>query len=224
MLTRTDEESNGVGQMRHMKPFNFILFLTLASWILPQKSWSEKKLHEIKVELFNQPCLLQGPIETSVLRKIHAISPEQIFPPSLERSSLKIQQESIRKSLKLIKTNIKLPQEFQKYTQRMERRLEAFNALFDGLEKIKKTNDTKDLFTSVSPHFQNKSALEEFSKIMSELKPKLKEISEETLDQIKQSIKNGIEPDSEEDFHKALLRASIQYNCSMDEKGSEGNP
>lgn len=217
MLTRSCILSIGVGRLRHMN----MLVITLSIFFLVNSAIAaDKKVSEIKVELFNQPCLLQGPADLSVLRQIHAISPEQLFPPSLEKGSIKAQQETFKKNLRYLKTNVKLPQEFQKYTQRMERRLEAFVALFDGLEKMKKSQNTKELAVALAPHFQNKNG-EEFSKIVTELKPNLKEVSNDTLDTLKQSIKNGIEPDSEEDFHKALLRAAIQYNCSMDEKSDE---
>ena len=206
-----------VGPLRHMKPVMTTLFLFI---LVPLAHAADKKVSEIKVELFNQPCLLQGPADQSVLRQIHAISPEQLFPPNLEKASAKNQHDTFRKSLRYIKTNVKLPQEFQKYTQRMERRLETFVALFNGLEKMKKTQNTKELAAAVLPHFQNKNSAE-FTKIVNELKPNLKEISNDTLETLKESIKNGIEPDSEEDFHKALLRAGIQYNCAMDEKSDE---
>jgi uncharacterized protein YihD (DUF1040 family) len=197
-----------------------VMILTSIFLLAASASGADKKVSEIKVELFNQPCLLQGPADLSVLRQIHAISPEQLFPPSLEKASIKSQQDTFKKSLRYMKTNVKLPQEFQKYTQRMERRLEAFVALFDGLEKMRKSQNTKELSTAVAPYFQNKND-QEFSKIVSELKPNLKEVSNDTLESLKQSIKSGIEPDSEEDFHKALLRAGIQYNCAMDEKSDE---
>jgi hypothetical protein len=217
MLTRSCILSIGVGRLRHM---NTGMITTLIAFWIASAHAADKKMSEIKVELFNQPCLLQGPADLSVLRQIHAISPEQLFPPSHDKASVKNQQDTFRKSLRYMKSNVKLPQEFQKYTQRMERRLEAFVALFDGLEKMKKTQNTKELITAVGSHFQNKTG-NEFTKIVNELKPNLKEVSNDTLDTLKQAIKNGIEPDSEEDFHKALLRAGIQYNCAMDEKSDE---
>src|SRR4051812_11606845 len=37
--------------------------------------------HQIKVNLFGQPCILQGPVEDKVLQAIHSLSPEQAYPP-----------------------------------------------------------------------------------------------------------------------------------------------
>jgi hypothetical protein len=179
---------------------------------------------EIKVTLFGQPCLLKGPLESTVLRSIHSISPEQVYPPALlaELDSPSLlghaqkQLDLIRKSLESLKASKGLPSQFERYRERLRKRLEGQEAFFASWEEAKKQKKPSLLLDSAKKIF-DPTRTSELEKLAKKLEP-LKDTDLAANGQaIFEAFVAGIEGDPEEDFHRAIDKLNIHYVCSFEE-------
>jgi hypothetical protein len=158
---------------------------------------------EIRVTLFGQPCVLEGPSEPGELQLIHSISPEQIYPngtPTLAASSA----ASLKAALaKLEKGG--MPAQLDHYRDRLTRRLEAQVAFVTAADAAKKQKKPALVDKAVAQGC--KGALKKKAALTSE-----------ALESLFEAYNDCIEAEPEEDFHRAIQKMGIQYSCAFDEK------
>src|ERR1700679_2235712 len=101
------------------RPFLHLAVLLTLLLILPaaSSSWAgTSQSSEIHVSLFGQPCVLNGPFDETALKAIHAISPEQVYPRSLDTDVKLVTTTEIHAALeRLRKTNVLLPSALDRY-------------------------------------------------------------------------------------------------------------
>ena len=162
---------------------------------------------EITVTLFGQPCQLAGPLDKTTLKEIHAISPEQVYPA--EVSGLNI--EPVRKSLEKLKAAHGAPPALDRYRERLLRRLELQVAFLEGLAAAKRAKKAEPLLAGIATFTQGKRT-KQFNALLKKTNFANfadREAGTELLD----ALLEAVEPDPEEDFHKAIQRLSVQYTC-----------
>jgi hypothetical protein len=171
---------------------------------------------QIHVTLLGQPCLLQGPLDESTLKTIHAIGPAQLYP-SLSTSDPSSSKSEAKKAFEKIKTTSNLPSLLDRYREKLLKRLEAQIAFFDNLGAVIKTHHSTALQKIGKKYIRHD--FNQFQELLKKIdKPSKKsEPFRELLDQIFDSYNDRIEPDPEEEFHRAIKRLNIQYMCSFDE-------
>ncbi len=165
---------------------------------------------QIKVSLFGQPCLLIGPLSESTLKAIHAISPEQMPPPKTE--------EQTQKQLEKVKSAAQVPSSLDRYREQLTRRLEAQTALFEGLAAATKAGSIAPLSQKVSPYL-SKRRTKDFEAQLKAIDAKQKPgaWNTATLDQISEAFETALDSSPEEEFHRAIGRLNIRYQCAFEE-------
>jgi hypothetical protein len=179
---------------------------------------STAPLTEIRVTLFGQPCLLQGPLDEASLKTIHAISPEQLFPNAQQN----LTTEQIKRAQSRLQAS-KLPSFLDRYRERLSRRLEALLGFYGGLEAARKARKAAPLIAGAHKRVPAKRA-KEFESLAHKLdgiKDFDSDRAREIADQLFDIYGEGIEADPEEEFHRAIQRANVQYTCSFEENGDE---
>jgi len=175
----------------------------------------------IHITLLGQPCLLQGPLDEATLRAIHAIGPAQIYP-EISTEDFKSSKEQIRKALKKLHAGTTIPSLLDRYRDKLKKRLEAQVAFFEDFEVAQKKNDPQLLMKSLKRYLKS-SDLQQFEKILKKLGAAPKSSSpnssqnRETIDQAYDFYNDSIEPDPEEEFHRAIKKLDVQYTCSFEE-------
>ncbi|MEK7396186.1 MAG: hypothetical protein AAB116_04560 [Candidatus Poribacteria bacterium] len=168
---------------------------------------------EITVNLFGQPCLLTGPLDKETLKIIHSISPEQLYPHEPEYAST-------MQALKKLRAVKSLPPSLDRYKDRLAKRLEAQLSFFEGLATAKKPGKIPFL-NAVKPHIKGNSSA--FTSAVNKLVFSEASNNQEKLDTVFELYNEIIEPDPEEDFHRAIKKLNVQYTCvfedSSDDKG-----
>jgi len=172
---------------------------------------------EIRVSLFGQPCLLQGPMDEATLKNIHSISPEQAYPPI----SVTVSSEQIKKTIEKLKGISGLPSALDRYRERVIRRLDGQRALYEGFDSARKSRQGAGLIKVTKP-FIRPIQQKAFEALAAKLDnpaltpPQRNEVYEQLLDAYNESM---IEPDPEEDFHRAIKKLGVQYVCAFEESG-----
>ncbi len=205
--------------MRHLVA-SITAILLLGVQLQPLNARAERKSKrsttssEIRVTLFGQPCLLNGPMDQESLKAIHAISPEQI-PPATNA-------EQARRMIEKLKKNPTLPNVLDPYRERMTKRLEAQIAYFDAMANARKSGKGEPLFQAVKVHVQPKrwSEFQQFVKKF-EIQDAVTEWNDSVIDQITGAYNEVIESNPEEDFHRAIKRLRVQYACAFEEADGE---
>ncbi len=186
---------------------NFLLIFLLPMGATAQTP-AVKKMAEIKVTLFGQPCALSGPFSEKNLKLIHSISPEQIPWPK--------KSEQIPPQLQLLKQS-DIPAPLLIYTGRMEKRLLAWQGYLD-LEKTKPAIQIEygEKLKSLVPPLSQSS----FSKNFQELLAK----NTASKEKVSELFQASIEPDPQEEFHRVLNKINVRYVCAFeDSEQSEQN-
>lgn len=175
-------------------------------------------LTEIQVTLFGQPCLMNGPFPRSTLTLLHEISPERI-PPTANIDQMK----KIRSKVVQL-TGVPLP--IEQYRDHLKKRLSAKIAFEEALIPAKKTKTTNPV--------ESKKVLDTFLKNVKENISTLQFASFEEsskkaleangyawngafIDPLRERYEGVIQPETQEEFHKAIRLSQVQYVCSFDE-------
>ena len=159
---------------------------------------------EIHVVLFGQPCLLSGPVSKTALQSIHAISPEQL--PEIQSVG------NAKDSLEKVRKTADLPAGLDRYRELLTKRLEAQSAFFDKLATARKTGKVGELVELSKQSLPEKS-LKEFQALAQKLEEPAKNAA---ATQLKEFYNENLQPDSEEEFHRAIQRMDVHYTCSFD--------
>jgi hypothetical protein len=175
--------------------------------------------HEIKVTLFGQPCTLQGPLDESVLRSIHAISPEQIYPTF----SLQTKPTTIEQAILKLRGN-SFHGDLDSYKDRLEKRLQAEDAFLTGLQDTQRVGKTESLLANAKKFIPD-SKQKSFETLAKKLDAKDLTAAQrkETLDQLFESYSETMPSDPEEEFHSVIHRMKVQYLCTFEESGSDSD-
>ncbi|OFZ18086.1 MAG: hypothetical protein A2X94_02630 [Bdellovibrionales bacterium GWB1_55_8] len=177
---------------------------------------SSSPSQEITVTLFGQPCLIAGPLNKSVLKEIHSISPEQIFPA--EASDLNA--EPVKRSFEKLKATQGIPPALDRYREKLLKRLEAQLAFLDGLAAAKKAHKSGPLLASISKFTAGKRT-QEFDALLRKT-DFAGSVGAENASQLLELLLDVVESDPEEEFHRAIQKLNVQYTCVFADEISAG--
>ena len=172
----------------------------------------------VHVTLLGRPCILEGPFDEPTLKIIHSIGPAQIYP-KLE-PPFKNANSDLKKAIEKIRSSQKLPPFLDRYREKLLRRLEAQNAFFEALLFFQKDAHSHLLFTLGAKFLQGKNAKNYenlVKKAQSGGQDGIKNSDPPIEEQLFDSFNDGIEPDPEEEFHRAIKKLDIQYKCSFED-------
>lgn len=185
------------------KAYTIAVYLTLLG-----ASFTQSSAAEIKVTLFGQPCLLQGPTDVATLKLIHSISPAEIDPTDsadLKRILAKIKSPA----------SLSLPPQLDHYRESLTKRLEAQIAFHEASEIFSKTGKIDALAALEQKYFSSRESKTAKTYQAQLAKFAKKGPATETYS-LMEVFNEGIEPDPEEEFHRAIHKINIEYNCSYD--------
>lgn len=185
---------------------------------------SSSKVHEIRVTLFGQPCVLQGPLEIETLRAIHELSPEQIYPTYMaEEASQGTTGIQVRKAIQKLKNGSpRIPSMLDRYRERLSKRLNELLVFVEWMEAYKKDGNVAALIALSKKNLPARTA-QTFEAAAKKLTlPKSKSAKGATQDvraQLFEIYSEGIESDPQEEFHRAIRKMNVNYNCTFEETG-----
>lgn len=176
---------------------------------------SKEKLQEIQVTLFGQPCTMSGPFTRANLTLIHEISPEKIPPAA---------SVDLMKKIRTKTTQLKnIPFVLEQYRDHLRKRLSAKIALEEALAQAKKakTADSRKALDSLLKNLKEHISTLTYPQFEGETKKAFEANAavwnEFFISPLRERFDGVIQPDTEEEFHKAIRTAKIQYVCSFDE-------
>jgi hypothetical protein len=175
--------------------------------------------HQIKVTLFDQPCILQGPVDEATLKTIHSISPEQIHPTfSLNESST-----SVKSCLDKLRAIKEVPSALDTYREQLTKRLEAEAAFLKGIEAVNKYQKSEGLIAPTKS-FLPAAKQKTFEALASKLEAKNLSPAQrkETIQNLFNTYSDAMPTDPEEEFHRAIHKLKVQYVCTFEGNESEG--
>lgn len=191
-----------------------------------QRAWAAdpKNSEGIKVYLFGQPCLLQGPFPASTLKAIHEISPEQMPPITSYEATDSL--SLLKKSLSKLTSAAKTPPAFDRYRDRLSKRIEAQLAFTQAIRLTPKNPKIAAIIDAIKTHLseRNFKNFETFAKKLETKPPHGNSSTQELtplLEQLGEAYNEALEPNPEEDFHIAAQKLKVKYDCSFDEAGEE---
>jgi hypothetical protein len=173
---------------------------------------------EIQVTLFGQPCTMSGPFPRASLTLLHEISPEKL-PPDITLEQMK----RVRTKANELKD---MPMPIEQYRDHLRKRLSAKITFEESFAAAKKSSDPKralgPFLTNLKEHVSTLQypAFVEFAKKAFDSAGGV--WNEAFLAPLRERFENVIQPDTEEEFHKAIRTAKIQYVCSFDEADHRG--
>jgi hypothetical protein len=167
---------------------------------------------EIHVTLFGQPCVLSGPFDEPTLKAIHAISPEQVYPRSLDDDVKLVTSKEIKAALERLRKTNTLPPALDRYRELVGKRLEEMQPFFDGIEAARKTGSSDELIAGTKKFLADGSA-SAFAALARQFQSKRDPSLIEKLFEIYEPV---IEPDPQEEFHRAIHRISVNYVCNYE--------
>lgn len=176
---------------------------------------ADAKVEEIQVTLFGQPCVMNGPFPRASLSQLHEISPEKL-PPDLSLDQMK----KIRARANDLKG---MPLSVEQYRDHLRKRLSAkiaFNEAIGPAKKAKPDESKKTLETflkNIKEHISTLQypAFEEAAK--KALEGAGSTWSDAFVTTLRERFETVIQPDTEEEFHRAIRIAKIQYVCVFDD-------
>lgn len=171
------------------------------------------KINKVAVKLFNQPCDLTGPFSVEILKTVHSISPEQMQPPQNLAQS-----QSQEKKLIAISAS-QIPPLLGSYKERLLKRVKCQREFFDLLKELAGQSASKEPIKL----FQGKSFSGLTQNCLSGASVKAVGDQSFSTDEDKQvtlfeDFSEKIEPFPEDDFHQAIRKSKIQYQCSFDQE------
>lgn len=170
--------------------------------------------HQIKVSLFGQPCMLEGPMSESALKAIHAISPEQLYPTFEPGESA----DSAKKALEKLNAARDLPSAFDTYREGLRKRLESEIPFLSRIVSAHR-DDRADLLLADAKKFVPEAKQKGFETLAMKLESK--EIPHSQKKQVVQELfdyyNDAIPAAPEEEFHRAIHQLKVQYVCTFEE-------
>jgi hypothetical protein len=204
--------------MKSMKVFtHFSVILNLICYLPVLAASPTPAKTKIKVTLLGQKCDLEGPRSQGTLTSIHSIGPDQIYPAvSLSSSQFAGEKTKIQKAMEKAKGAKDLPPELEKYRSLLIRRFEQQIAFLDGLIHLKKSQSTEFLLKAGKENlaeiqFGTYKSLVRKLELSQKSPNQERELTEETFNLYNEGI---VDPETE--FHKAIKRINVQYNCSFE--------
>mgnify|MGYP001596819918 CR=1 FL=1 len=188
---------------------SMIIFFALPLFVSVTQADVPPAQQEIKVTLFGQPCIMEGPFLATTLREIHAISPEQV-PAKQNLATLK-------NTIVHVKQTKGVPSQLDAYRARLLRRLEAQFTFLEQYVVLKRTGNANAFLEAVTPHLSSGAApfKTKFAEMAAKAPPK--KWKKTDLEELTNIFELGIEPYPEEAFHQSIDRLKVRYNCSFDE-------
>ena len=197
-----------------MKPL-----VLLALFMSSALGWAKSPTQEmqISVNLLGQPCTLSGPFQSEQLKTIHAVGPAQLYP-NLSPPNLPDAEKNARKALQILTQSKLLPTHFDRYQRSLSQRLRAQIEFLQALNESQKQLNPSPLIKVLEAHvkMKNPKLYEQSAKKLSHLNLKIP-TSSQIIEQIFEDFNEEIEPDPEQEFHRALKKLNIQYKCSFEE-------
>lgn len=195
-----------------VRVFTGLFFAGCLGVTLPGAEAANSK-QEIKVTLFGQTCTMSGPYPTATLQWIHEVSPEKVPPDqTLE------QMKKVRSKLAGAKS---VSPEIDLYRDHLRKRISAKIAFEEAIREAKKKGNTPKSFEifmiNVKEHI-TPTLLLSFETSMKKQFAERNSIWEgEFAQALKEKFEESIQPETEEEFHKAIRKSNIQYGCNFDE-------
>ncbi len=177
------------------------------------------KNEQINVTLFGQPCTMSGPFTRAILTQIHEISPEKIRPDFNAEQMKRVRTKA--SGAKVGQTQI------DTYREHLRKRLSAKIAFSESIDEAKKKSiKTSQAFKAWLTNLKENIPAEKFELFHQDARSLFEKNgekwSETYIELLREKYEALIEPDTEEEFHKAIRLAKIQYLCTFDE-GSDPN-
>jgi len=195
-----------------------LLLLSLLQSFAPMETQARTApSNEIRVTLFGQPCSLRGPVDERMLKIIHLLSPEQLYP---ERDS-PLTSGPTRKALDKLRAATGAPSGLDRYRERATKRLEAQLAFIESIESIEKPekeHKIASLLETGKSHLTG-SHLKDFEAAVKKAEAAKTLSRRDTIDSLFDTYSDGIEADPEEEFHRAIQRLNVQYVCLFEGNG-----
>lgn len=196
----------------HLNRLIYVTFFLVAGPLAAQAHAST----ELKVTLFGTPCTLSGPLGVQGLKAVHAVSPEQALP-TIEASDLQKASKQIKRALESVRAAKPVPAALDRYRERLTKRLEALGAFSDAWVAAKAQRKSAPLIAAGQKYSQGKDA-----KPFEQLAKKVEAgVSADLAEQLFDLYSSMIEPDPEEDFHRAIERINVRYSCTFEEPSDE---
>lgn len=175
------------------------------------------KTTRLPVKLFEQPCVLQGPLDEATLKAIHQISPNQLGPPQSADASI----DKAKKSLERLKAAKGFPSSFDKYRDRQAKRLEAQITFLKALQEGKASKKAAPVLAAGKVLLKPKAlaAFETLAKKMETPEAATDAGMRGLLEQLFEQFNEAVEADPEEDFHRALRKLNVEYDCAFEDSG-----
>jgi hypothetical protein len=183
-------------------------------------------MNEIQVTLFGQPCLMNGPLPKETLTLLHEVSPERV-PPTATVDQMK----KIREKLARLQS---VPMPIEQYREHLRKRLSAKIALEEALTQgaaackgLKGAESRKALDTLMKNLKEHVPTLQ-FPAFEAQQRKSLEasggQWSDAFVEGLRERYEEVIQPETQEEFHKAIRLSRVQYVCSFDESeaGSGG--
>ena len=161
----------------------------------------------IPVNLFGQPCILQGPLSEELLKQVHAVSPEQVDTGCREFPT----EARIKESVSKLSAK-GAPPSLDTYREKVRARLDRLAALARAADEARRTKSPLPLQKLAE---DNKTFAPIAKKLVSADVARIHKDAE--LDQkIIDAYCEGLGSDPEEEFHRAIQKLKVQYLCSFD--------
>lgn len=190
--------------------------LLLASIFFASGASAGESTHSIRVTLFGQPCLLEGPTSEAVLKTIHSISPEQVYP-TFEPGG---KSAKVKAALEKLRAGKDVPNGLDLYREQLTKRLEAQTAFLKALEESQQQKKAEPLLMGTKVFF-SEAKYKSFETAAKRLESGLNASQrKEVLEQLFNSFGETLPSDPEEEFHKAIHRMKVQYICSFEPSDS----
>jgi hypothetical protein len=199
---------------------SFLAFALVASVMAaPTASAKDEKLQEIQVTLFGQPCTMSGPYPKAALSLLHEISPEKL-PPEITLEQMK----RVRTKTGELKG---MPMVVEQYRDHLRKRLSAKITFAEAVAQAKKSNAGRKSLDPFLTNIKENISVLDYPAFVDATKKAFEAngaIWNDTfIGPLRERYENAIQPDTEEEFHKAIRAAKIQYVCAFDDSDHRGS-
>src|SRR6185437_10782805 len=118
-----------------------------------------------------------------------------------------------------------LPDELDIYKARLTKRLEAQTAFLSGLAESEKTKKAEPLLSATRQYVSSELRQKEMETGAKKLETTLTAAQRKAVaDQLFDTFSEGMPSDPEVDFHVAIHRLKVQYNCTFEDSSpSQGD-
>jgi hypothetical protein len=187
------------------------------------------RAESLSVDLLGQQCSLKGPFSSAVLKAIHELSPDRLYPPefSPEVSDGRDQTRGALDRLKKRGTGT-TPAALDRYRERVGRRLEAQLAFYEAWQAARRENKAQLLGERVRRYLSGRGRTEFETQLKRwEGKPGSNLASlfknNDAATALFVSYNDAIEADPQEDFHRTIEKMGIRYECAFHEAAEESD-